>query len=311
MIPNVWVPRAIEVWPRRYLSVAKKALGRGIGALLKDIETPEEHNETAEVAVKSLKPSPYQPRSRFEDEGLKELADSIREKGVIQPLLVEDNGDQSYTVIAGERRLRAAKMVGLRKVPVIVRRFSMVEKIEIALIENIQRENLTPVEEAQGYKALMDAVHLSQEEVARRVGKNRSTVTNALRLLKLPEEMLGAIDREEMSAGHARAILSVVNPSDQQVLFKRIIDQGISVREAEAQATTLNSGKRSRPSSHGGTVARKDTDPALDAIRQSLIDHLGTKVEIKGGLNRGRIEIAYFSQEDLDRLISLLGSGDE
>ena len=205
--------------------MSKKALGRGIGALLKDVDVPSEQGETTEVALKSLKPNPYQPRARFADEGLRELADSIREKGVIQPLLVEDDGDGKYTVIAGERRLRAAKIAGLRKVPVILRRFSMVEKIEIALIENIQRENLTPVEEAQGYRTLMDAVELSQEDVAKRVGKNRSPVANSLRLLKLPPDMLDALDAARMTAGHARAILSLVNPSDREILFQRIIDQ--------------------------------------------------------------------------------------
>ena len=288
--------------------MSKKALGRGIGALLKDVESTSEHDPTTELPLKSLKPNPSQPRSRFEDDGLRELADSIKEKGIIQPLLVESSDDGSYTVVAGERRLRAARMAGLRKVPVIVRRFSMVEKIEIALIENIQRENLTPVEEAQGYRALMDAVQLSQEEVARRVGKNRSTVANALRLLNLPAEMLAALDEGKITAGHARAILSLVNPSDQQVLFQRVLDRGLSVRETESQAHALGAGRRSG----SARQAKRKTglDPALESLRQELIDRLGTKVDIRGSLDRGRIEIAYFSQDDLGRLSELLGAGE-
>jgi ParB family chromosome partitioning protein len=290
--------------------VSKKALGRGIGALLKDMDVASERDQTTEISLKSLKPNPYQPRSRFGDEGLRELADSIREKGVIQPLLVEENGDGTFTVVAGERRLRAARMAGLRKVPAIVRRFSMVEKIEIALIENIQRENLTPVEEAQGYRALMDAVQLSQEDVAKRVGKNRSTVANALRLLNLPNDMLAALDDGRMSAGHARAILSLVNPSDQQVLFQRIVERGLSVREAESQAHALGAGRRGDPKRRAQRGEKAALEPALESLRQELIERLGTKVDIKGGLERGRIEIAYFSQDDLDRLSGLLGLTD-
>jgi ParB family chromosome partitioning protein len=237
--------------------MSKKVLGKGIGALFKDLEAAEP-GEGSNVSIKLLKPNPYQPRSRFPDEGLKELADSIREKGIIQPLLVEAEEDGTYTVIAGERRLRAARMAGLKEVPVLVRRFSMVEKVEIALIENIQRENLTPVEEAHGYRKLMELVELSQEEVARRVGKDRSTVANSLRLLKLPEPMLQALDRGDITPGHARAILALVNPADQQVLFDRVVGRGLSVREAEMQVQELKAGRRSHPlpASRGGRSTR-------------------------------------------------------
>jgi len=289
--------------------MSKKVLGKGIGALFKDLEVADT-SEAATVPIKQLKPNPYQPRSRFPDEGLKELADSIREKGIIQPLLVEADDDGSYTVIAGERRLRAARLAGLREVPVLRRRFSMVEKIEIALIENIQRENLTPVEEAQGYRKLMEMIELSQEEVARRVGKDRSTVANSLRLLKLPEPMLEALDRGDMTPGHARAILALVNPADQEVLFQRITGRGLSVREAELQVQELRAGRRGSRSGEAAPSRRprRLLDPSLEHVRQRLIDALGTKVDIRGTPQRGRIEISYYSADDLERALSLLES---
>jgi ParB family chromosome partitioning protein len=294
--------------------MSKKVLGKGIGALFKELDVPDT-SEATRVALKQLKPNPYQPRSRFPDEGLKELADSIREKGVIQPLLVEADADGAYTVIAGERRLRAARMAGLKEVPVLVRRFSMVEKIEIALIENIQRENLTPVEEAQGYRKLMETVELSQEEVAKRVGKDRSTVANSLRLLKLPAPMLEALDTGDLTPGHARAILSLVNPADQQILFERVTERGLSVREAEMQAQELREGRRGATEPRGAHKQRKPRralEPALEEVRQRLMDGLGTKVDIRGTAKRGRIEITYYSGDDLERVLDALatkGSG--
>ncbi|MBN1628209.1 MAG: ParB/RepB/Spo0J family partition protein [Thermoleophilia bacterium] len=291
--------------------MSKKVLGKGIGALFKELDVPDA-SEATTLPVKQLKPNPYQPRTRFPDEGLKELADSIREKGIIQPLLVEADDDGTYTVIAGERRLRAAKAAGLKDVPVLVRRFSMVEKIEIALIENIQRENLTPVEEAQGYRKLMQAVELSQEQVARRVGKDRSTVANSLRLLKLPEPMLEALDKGDITPGHARAILSLVNPADQQILFDRTMDKGLSVREAEMQAQELRSGRRGpTESSEQRRRPRRSLEPSLEEVRQRLIDGLGTKVDIRGTTTRGKIEISYYSSDDLERMLELLAARGE
>ncbi len=289
--------------------MSKKVLGKGIGALFKELEATAS-GEGATVAIKQLKPNPYQPRSRFPDEGLRELADSIREKGIIQPLLVEADEDGTYTVIAGERRLRAARLAGLKDVPVLVRRFSMVEKVEIALIENIQRENLTPVEEAQGYRKLMELVELSQEDVARRVGKDRSTVANSLRLLKLPEPMLQALDRGDITPGHARAILALVNPADQQLLFDRVMGQGLSVREAEMQAQELKAGRRSARGSDARAPRkpRRALDPSLEDVRRRLMDALGTRVDVRGTPKRGKIEITYYSADDLDRMLFLMDS---
>ena len=204
--------------------MSKKALGKGISALIKNIEESTDGNSTgvSSVFINLLKPNPYQPRKDFQDDKLNELADSIKEKGVIQPLIVEENNDNTYTIIAGERRFRASKIAGLKEVPVIIRSFSKEDKIEIALIENIQRENLSPLEEACGYKSLMDIMNLNQEEVAKKVGKNRSTVANSLRLLKLPENMHDALHSGEITPGHARASLSVEN-LDKKRLVKLVI----------------------------------------------------------------------------------------
>jgi ParB family chromosome partitioning protein len=289
--------------------VSKRALGKGIGALISTVEeTSRDASIIREVLLSSLVPNPRQPRHEFSESSLAELADSIRHKGILQPVLVESGQDGSYTIIAGERRVRAAKLAGLEKIPVIERKFTAQEKLEIALIENIQREDLTPIEEAQAYKGLMESAGLNQEGVAERVGKDRSTVSNSLRLLKLPKEMQDALDKGEMSAGHARAVLMAVNPSDQTLLFKRIVERGISVREAEQMAADLNRGKKGahKADGKGARGSMADAEPELRGIRETLIEKLGTKVEIKGSSEKGRIEISYFSSDDLERVLAIL-----
>jgi ParB family chromosome partitioning protein len=286
--------------------MSKRALGKGIGALLGE-EEKRQAGATGEVALSALRSNPGQPRKDFADARLRELADSIRQKGVLQPVLVEEDPDGRYTIIAGERRFRAAKLAGLDRIPVIVGRFAAEEKLEIALIENVQREDLTPIEEAQAYRRLMDMASLNQEQVAAKVGKDRSTVANSLRLLKLPEDMQQAIGRGDMSPGHARAILTVVNPADQAVLFRRIVDKGISVREAEEAATGMNRGKKSsRGGGTGEKLPQARKEPEIRELEQKLIEKLGTKVEIRGTARKGRVEIAYYSADDLDRLLELL-----
>lgn len=256
-----------------------------------------------------LKPNPHQPRTEFDEDALKELADSIREHGIIQPIIVEDAGDGTYFIIAGERRTRAARLAGLAEVPVIIKKFSDERKLEVALIENIQRENLNPVEEAQAYHKLMTLGNLSQEETAARVGKNRSTVANALRLLKLPEDISSSLASGQITAGHARALLSVLNPSEQRILFGRIIGNGLSVREAERMAAELNNGGRAG-SPEKKQNRKPDNNPVQSVeirdLEQKFIDILGTKVAIKGSLEKGSIEISYFSRDDLDRIYDIL-----
>jgi ParB family chromosome partitioning protein len=226
---------------------------------------------------------------------------------VLQPILVEESPGGRYTIIAGERRFRAARLAGLERVPVLVRRFADAEKLEIALVENIQRENLSPLEEALAYRRLMEVAGLNQEEVAGKVGKNRSTVANSLRLLKLPEEIQKAVGDEAVSAGHARAILSVNRAEDQVTLFRAIVKGGISVREAERIASDLNRGKRPERKGKKEKKGHWQKVPELRAIEQDLIEAFGTRVEVKGDHARGKIEIAYFSADDFTRLLSLWG----
>ena len=286
------------------------ALGKGVDALFDDMNAGFEKNDnTAQagtpllVDISKLKPNPFQPRSEFNKEALEELAESIRIHGVIQPILAEDAGDGSYYIIAGERRRKAAQKAGLKKIPVIINSFSDEKKLEVALIENIQRENLNPIEEARAYQQLMQLSNLNQEEAAQRVGKNRSTVANALRLLKLPEDMLNAVAAGTISAGHARALLSVSSSSDQRILFARIIGSGMSVRDAEQYATELNN--ENKPSAKVKKQQEKPKDPDIAFVEQQLLNALGTKVSLKGSLEIGTIQIEYFSREDLDRLYDI------
>ncbi len=301
--------------------MAKKGLGKGLGALLAENDadssqevTPKKksikENEVASIVqdfyvdIELLKPNPHQPRTEFDDAALQELADSIKEHGVIQAVLVEEVGDGTYYIIAGERRTRASKLAGLKQIPVRVQKYSEQQKLEVALIENIQRENLSPLEEAKAYHGLMELANITQDEVAKRVGKNRSTVANALRLLKLPEDMQKALLDGTLSAGHARAVLSVINPSDQRILFARIIGGGLSVREAEAQASEMNTGKKEIKTKKPVKVSKKDADYAF--LENQLIEALSTKVALNGNFDKGSIVIEYFSRDDLDRIYEKL-----
>jgi len=239
--------------------VAKqRGLGRGIDALLQGTEEASRAGSVVQVSVDRVSPSPYQPRTSFPEESIAELADSIRSKGVLQPLLLERTKNEEYVIVAGERRLRAAKQAGLTEIPAIVRTFEEREKREIALVENIQREDLSPIDEALAYRDLMESTGLTQEEIAERLGKKRSTVANALRLLRLPEEVQTAVNDREVSSGHARALLSVRGEEGARALYERIRSDGISVREAERLAKLANQGVDVRNvelgpgTSHGG-----------------------------------------------------------
>lgn len=285
--------------------MSKKALGKGIGALLGGEETADQ-SSVSEVPVSSLKPNPEQPRREFNEAALRELADSIRQKGVLQPVLAEAAPDGGYIIIAGERRARAARLAGLEKLPVIIRQFTDQEKLEIALIENVQREDLNPIEQASAFKRLMELAGLSQEQMAARVGKDRSTVANTLRLLKLPPEAQEAVEKGTISPGHARALLMIVNPADQLVLLRRIVAKGMSVREAEDAAPAMNGGKRAAGKRAGTGSAAVRKEPEVRDIEQKLIEKLGTKVDISGTGRKGRIQISYYSADDLDRLLELL-----
>jgi ParB family chromosome partitioning protein len=290
-------------------------LGKGLDALLQpEEETPPPGGEFT-LPLDKLRPNPEQPRKHFDEDELKELADSIREHGIIEPIIAEEAGDGTYTIIAGERRYRAAMLAGLGEAPVLLRSYPPEARLEIALIENIQRTDLNPIEEALAYKKLMELTGLSQDSVAAKVGKNRSTVANALRLLRLPEEIQESLIRGEISSGHARAILQAVKTNDRDTLFREILAGGLSVREAERRAGELNGDmppagtQESGPRKTGKTppeAAPGRRPPELTNMEEKLIEKFGTKASIQGTLDKGSIRIDYYSMDDLDRLYDII-----
>ena len=254
------------------------------------------------MKITKVEPNREQPRKNFNEDALQELADSIKEHGILQPILVKDRKDH-YEIIAGERRWRAAKLAGLKEVPVIIRDLSDQEIVEIALIENIQREDLNPIEEAQAYKRLLTEFNLKQDEVAERVSKSRTAVTNSMRLLKLCDEVQQMVIDDMISTGHARAILSIENPEEQYTLAQRIFDEKLSVRDVEKLVKNLNKPKIEK--------VKKEKNESLEIIYQErankLKDVLGTKVAVSSkGDVAGKIEIEFFSHEDFDRLMEIL-----
>jgi ParB family transcriptional regulator, chromosome partitioning protein len=303
------------------VSAKKSALGKGLGALLQDEDfdvlnggdlAVSEGAGVKEIALADITPNPHQPRKHFNDDSLRELADSIKSQGVISPLIVAPKAVSGYEIIAGERRFRASGLAGLEKVPVIIREdLSEENKLGIALIENIQREDLTAMEEAKAYREMMEALDLTQQEVAELVGKKRATVANSLRLLNLSKEMQNAVDTGDITAGHARSILSVVNPADQTLLFNRIKENGYSVRESEKQAGELNKGLKSTGIEKETSASFAGKDPHILHIEQRFIDHFGTKVQLKGSLKKGKIEIDYYSPDDLERILEVLKAENE
>jgi len=300
--------------------VAKIGLGKGIDAVFGDNDYSQNQREAPDLSavhsspnssvlmlsVDTLVPNPYQPRKEFDAAALDELAASIREHGVVEPIIVSSSSDGVFYIVGGERRTRAAKLAGLNEIPAIVKNFTREQMLEIALIENIQREDLNALEEAHAYRQLMELANLGQEEVAKRVGKNRSTVANALRLLKLPEDMQASLSSGLISAGHARAILSVSNPQDQRILFARITGSALSVREAERQAGELNGDVRPIKNTSKNRDKLPNRSADIISLEQRFLDTLGTKVTIKGSLTQGSIQIDYYSQDDLDRLYSII-----
>lgn len=251
-----------------------------------------------------LRPNPYQPRQEFDPEQLKELSDSIKENGVIQPVTIEDAKDGTFYIIAGERRTRASRLAGLEKIPVQLSAFSDQKKLEVALIENIQRADLNPVEEARAYYKLMELGGLKQEEVAQKVGKNRATVANAIRLLKLPEDIQNALVSGQITAGHARALLMVKDKMNMHILFGKIVGQGLSVHQTEVMASEINNPQPKIKKNEG--VKGLTRDPDLIDVETQLIQKLGTKVQIKGSYEKGSIEISYFSKDDFNRLFDFI-----
>ena len=263
-------------------------------------ETTEEKEPQTLVKITKVEPNREQPRKNFDEDALQELADSIKQFGLLQPMLVQNRKDY-YEIIAGERRWRAAKLAGLKEVPVIIRNYTEQEIVEISLIENIQREDLNPIEEAQAYKRLLTEFHLKQDEVAERVSKSRAAVTNSIRLLKLNEEVQRMVVDEMISTGHARALLAVENPEEQYNLAQRIFDEKLSVRDVEKLVKNLH--KPAKPKK----VDDKTMQVIYQDIEEKLKQKLGRKVTVTSkGEGSGKIEIEFYNHEDLDRLLDVL-----
>jgi ParB family chromosome partitioning protein len=283
----------------------RKPLGRGLDALIPGAPRPaiaevgvaeqDEHS----VAIDRIRANPRQPRTAFDETALAELAASIRIQGILQPLLVRPDGDGGYELVAGERRLRAARLAGLREVPIVARELSDRESLELALIENIQRDDLSPLDEAAAYQRLLDDFGHTQEEIATHVGKSRSAVANALRLLRLPEPIKQDLARGRLSAGHARVLLSIESADAQLRAARQILARQLSVRETEKLAGARRDGERAAV-----------RDPHRAALERDLSAALGTRVRIHPRGRGGRIEIEYYSREELQGLVERLSRGD-
>jgi ParB family chromosome partitioning protein len=304
---------------------SKKVLGRGLGAFFPEYDeenssdkgkesaeaTPQAYldpkqrvNIVLHIPVQNIRPNPHQPRKEFKDESLEELAHSIKKHGLIQPITVRYIGEKRFELISGERRLRASKMAGLEEIPSYIREVDDEEIISFALIENIQREDLNPMEVAMGYKRLMEELGYTQAEVAERVGKNRTTVTNMLRLLNLPPLIQAALRDEKISMGHARALINVEDPDVQEKILNKAIEHGYSVRQVEEAVRSIGKNK----SSGGPNHEREENQAIYREITSQLRRKLSTKVNIKPKKNGGEIRIEYYSAEELDRLLDLFES---
>ncbi|MCC8151700.1 MAG: ParB/RepB/Spo0J family partition protein [Lachnospiraceae bacterium] len=302
------------------MAAKKGGLGKGLDSLINDKVNTKQLNSgimeetpgkepTATVKISLVEPNRDQPRKHFAEEGLEELADSIRQYGIIQPLIVQNKKDY-YEIIAGERRWRAAKIAGLKEVPVIIRDISDQEIMEMSLIENIQREDLNPIEEARAYQRLLDEFQLKQEEVAKRVSKSRTAVTNSLRLLKLCEEVQQMVIDGKLTNGHARCLISLENPEVQLTVAKQVAEQNLSVRETEKLMKKLQKQQKKAVQEN-----REEADETLKAIYENIAEQmkqiLGTKVEIRQkNRDTGKIEIEYYSQDELDRILQMIRSID-
>ncbi len=291
----------------------KNALGRGLGALLNDspankAKMPRKAATTSasgsinEISLDSIEVNPYQPRTHFDEEALNELKDSIKTQGIIQPITVRKLATDSYQLISGERRLQASKLAGLKTIPAYIRNANDQQMLEMALIENIQRENLNSIEVALSYQQLITECGLKQEELGDRVGKKRSTVTNYLRLLKLPPDVQASIQEGDISMGHARALIGIENIEVLLEVFKKITQQGLSVRKTEEMVRLLTSSDSEKP-----TVKETKHSPEILKLQSELSSHFGSKIQIKAdNKNKGEIKIPFVSTQDLNRILEIL-----
>ena len=297
----------------------KRGLGKGISSLMSGFDFDSQTDDIITKTIKEerkdkmtvvqldighVRPNPNQPRKYFDEEALSGLAESIKSQGIIQPLTVEEIAPGEFSIIAGERRYRAAKIAGLEKIHAIVVNINEIQRIQMSLIENIQRENLNAIEEATAYQYLIDHSGFTQEMVSQKVGKSRSAIANSLRLLSLSDKMKDDIVSGAMSAGHARAILSLVNPADRDLLRDKIVHEGLSVRDAEILADSYNKGHK--------LIQRKKSagkDSEIVNIEEKFVSAIGARVEIKGSLDKGKLQIKFKNQKDLERLYALLSGG--
>ena len=287
----------------------KQVLGKGIHALIAEFgDTGDKSRQVVQLPVEEIEPSPYQPRTNFDATKLEQLTQSIREKGIIQPISVNRIGT-SYHLIAGERRLRAARMAGFESIPGIVHEIDSAEElIELALVENIQRDDLDPIEEAEGYRRLVDTCLLTQEQIGEKVGRDRSTIANSLRLLKLPGEIQQSLRGGDLQMGHARALIPLEH-DECLALGKRAVKEGLTVRELERAVRnhTSDSGRKSRD--RGTSSGQKDhshPDPVLESWKEKLRHRYGTAVDIHRAAHKGHVEIEFYDDDDLERIIELL-----
>ncbi|MCO7175261.1 ParB/RepB/Spo0J family partition protein [Sporolactobacillus kofuensis] len=280
-----------------------KALGKGLNAFFPTAFTEELDNAVEHVKLTDLRPNPYQPRKKFDEQGLEELATSIRAHGIIQPLIVRKS-IKGYDIVAGERRFRAAKQTDLTTVPVVIKELSDEEMMQIALIENLQRENLNPIDEAVAYKKLMKGLHMTQEELAKKLGKSRPHITNHLRLLQLDSKVTALIEQGKLSMGHGRALLGLKDKKQMPLVVNKVLKEQMNVRQLETLIQKLNNNVPRETSNKKQWVM----SPELKDRVYSLRERYGTSVKIKPGVNKGKgkIELDYYSSEDLYRLIEIM-----
>lgn len=283
----------------------KKRMGKGVGALFHTddvIENVLENQNVVELKITEIEPNKNQPRRKFDEEKLAALAESVSEYGVLQPIVVKKLDTGFYQIIAGERRWRAARMAKLKKIPVVIKEFDERESMEIALIENLQREDLNPIEEAEGYKELMDNFQLTQEQLSQKLGKSRPAIANSLRLLSLPKEIRQYLIEGKLSSGHARALLSAETQEVQLAAAKKVIEEEMSVRQTEAYISQLQKTPSVKKKNH----QEEEIKRYLISLESNLSSVFGTKVKIHNNKNRGKIEIQYYSADDFDRIMSVI-----
>lgn len=281
----------------------KKGLGKGLGALYNTEEAIDSVSEQVlELKISQIEPNKSQPRTEFDRDKLEILADSIKKYGVLQPIVVKKLDNGFYKIIAGERRWRASKLAGIDKIPVVVRDYDDKETMEIALVENLQREDLNPFEEARGYRELMDLFSMTQEQVAQRVGKSRSAVANSIRLLSLCDEIKSFVLKKELTVGHVRALLATDNEGVQLMAARRIVEEGLTVRQTEALIKSLLQEKKEKKKN----PVDEELKRYLGTLEKKLSDSLGTKVTISNKKNRGKIEIEYYNNDDFERIMNLI-----